>query len=155
MDQRRYLLAIANRMTPRWLRKRLDPDDLVQDTLLEAVRCGKLEQGAWIAEALRNNIYNAIRDNRAAKRDLRCEVSVDDIGKVRRQAIPKNRGSRCRHYGTYSSEPSPVFMAMFAEAAVVLTAAQWRFLLFGEEELSANAARMRLERAEAKFRASI
>ena len=67
------MLTIANREFPVWARKRLDPDDLVQDTYVEGVRRGMLANVPWMAQALRNNVLNAVRAHLCSKRNCRAE----------------------------------------------------------------------------------
>jgi RNA polymerase sigma-70 factor, ECF subfamily len=83
---RGYLLLLARaRLDPR-LRPKLDPADLVQQTLLEA--CQGLagfngqspeELAAWLRQVLARNVANALRDFRRAKRDVAREQALDDL----------------------------------------------------------------------------
>jgi RNA polymerase sigma-70 factor, ECF subfamily len=82
---RPFLHLIAEQALGPAVRRREDASDLVQQTLLEAVAAiakfsGKTEAefSCWIKQILRHNISNAVRHNRAAKRDLRRESYVPD-----------------------------------------------------------------------------
>jgi RNA polymerase sigma-70 factor (ECF subfamily) len=81
---RDYLRFLARTgLNPR-LRARLDPSDIVQQTLLEAIEGrDRLEardaraEAAWLRQILARNLANAARDNLRAKRDLRLERSIE------------------------------------------------------------------------------
>ena len=58
---RAYLCAIANRILGRCQRM-ADADDVVQETYLQLLRKGRLEEPLWyLAQAVRNKAMNAIR----------------------------------------------------------------------------------------------
>jgi RNA polymerase sigma-70 factor (ECF subfamily) len=66
------------------LRAKLDPSDVVQQTLLDAYRTldrieglGPREQGAWLRKILAHNLAKAGRDLRRQKRDVRRERSLE------------------------------------------------------------------------------
>lgn len=79
---RSYLLLLARMHLERGARFRIDPSDVVQQTLLEAhAQAGKLprshaELGAWLRAALANNIRDARRHLRRKKRDVARERSL-------------------------------------------------------------------------------
>ena len=80
---RSYLLLLAQMRLDRKLRGKLDPSDIVQQTLLEAhqalesFRGGDTAvQAAWLRQVLARNIANAVRDLTRAKRDVRKERSL-------------------------------------------------------------------------------
>src|SRR5690348_7768684 len=87
MDQferyRSYLLLLARmQLDQRW-RARIDPSDLVQQTLLEAhsrwhqLGSENAELAAWLGKALANNLADAMRRLCRAKRDVRRERSLE------------------------------------------------------------------------------
>jgi RNA polymerase sigma-70 factor (ECF subfamily) len=82
---RPFLRLIAEQSVGPALRRREDPSDIVQRTMIEATEAidkfaGKSEAefSAWIKQILRHNVANAVRDNRAARRDVRRENYVSD-----------------------------------------------------------------------------
>lgn len=85
-----YLLAVANREFSAALRSRLDPADVVQDTLLKAwwhfsdFR-GESEADllAWLRQILRHNLANQRRRHlRTAMRSARREVSLTEVSLI-------------------------------------------------------------------------
>jgi RNA polymerase sigma-70 factor, ECF subfamily len=83
-DFRAYLENLARlRLDPR-LRSKLDPADVVQQSLLEACQApgqfqgrSEGEQKAWLRRILLRNLANAVRDLRRQKRDVSRERSLD------------------------------------------------------------------------------
>src|SRR5262245_39796086 len=86
---RGYLRALAQIELGRRLRSKVDPSDIVQQSLLEAHQDlanlkGKTEAElvAWLRTILSRNLLNTARDYGAQKRDIRREQSfarqVDD-----------------------------------------------------------------------------
>jgi RNA polymerase sigma-70 factor, ECF subfamily len=82
---RPFLRLMAEQTIGAALRRREDPSDIVQRTMIEANDAigkfaGKTEAefSAWIKQILRHNVSNAVRDNRAARRDVRRENYVND-----------------------------------------------------------------------------
>jgi RNA polymerase sigma-70 factor, ECF subfamily len=80
---RDYLLLLARtRLDPR-LRGRLDPSDIVQQTLLEAHRDAEqfrgrsdAERAGWLRQMLARNLANAARDHTRDRRDVSRERSL-------------------------------------------------------------------------------
>jgi RNA polymerase sigma-70 factor (ECF subfamily) len=83
---RNYLVLLARLKLDRKLRGKLDPSDVVQQTLLEAhaalVSSGDAPprvvaaQTAWLRQILARNLANAVRDLTRAKRDVRKERAL-------------------------------------------------------------------------------
>jgi RNA polymerase sigma-70 factor, ECF subfamily len=79
-----YLLAVAQRELCVALRSRLDPADVVQDTLLKAWQNFRQFRGAteaeflaWLRQILRHNLANERRENvQSAMRSIQREVSL-------------------------------------------------------------------------------
>jgi RNA polymerase sigma-70 factor (ECF subfamily) len=81
---RDYLLLLSRVRLQARLRGKLDPSDIVQQTLLEAHRDrdqfqGRTvaEQAAWLRQILARNLNNAGRDLHRAKRDIKRERSLE------------------------------------------------------------------------------
>ncbi|MFO1062483.1 MAG: sigma-70 family RNA polymerase sigma factor [Pirellulales bacterium] len=82
-----YLTILATTQLDRRLQRRLSPSDLVQDTLLAAHRDFSAFRGScerellgWLRQILINSLHRAIDVHlRAGKRDLRREVSMDEL----------------------------------------------------------------------------
>ncbi|HMF14665.1 MAG TPA: sigma-70 family RNA polymerase sigma factor [Gemmataceae bacterium] len=83
---RNYLRLLAQTLLGRTLRLRLDPSDLVQETLLEAVRdfarfagTSETELVAWLRRILVRNLADQSRRHRADRRDIRRQESLEDL----------------------------------------------------------------------------
>ncbi len=82
-DFRSYLRVLAGMQLDPMLKKRVDPSDIVQQTLLQAHRAvdqfrGKsdAELAGWLRQILANELAHQLRDNRRAKRDVTRERSI-------------------------------------------------------------------------------
>ena len=80
---RDYLRLLARLQIDARLRGKLDPSDLVQQTLLKAYQAqgqfrgtSAAEQAAWLRQILARTLANAIRDYTRAKRDVTLERSL-------------------------------------------------------------------------------
>src|SRR5271165_6970292 len=81
---RDYLRLLARLQIDARLRGKLDPSDLVQQTLLKAHQAeGQFrgataaEQAAWLRQILARTLANAIRDFGRGKRDVHLERSLE------------------------------------------------------------------------------
>jgi RNA polymerase sigma-70 factor (ECF subfamily) len=81
---RPVLRLIAEQLIGSGLRRREDASDIVQRTALEACEAfaqfrgqSEPEFSAWLKQILRRNVTNLVRDNRAAKRDVRREQYLE------------------------------------------------------------------------------
>jgi DNA-directed RNA polymerase specialized sigma24 family protein len=105
------LRIVARRELPRWLRVRFDPEDLVQQTCLEAIHDAErfhgdcdAQRAAWLLRILRNNVRNWVRDHGVAqKRSIRREIPFETLG------------PRTLDFAIRSHSLSPVEAAMIAE----------------------------------------
>lgn len=88
---RSYLLLLARLQLEGPWRRRVEPSDVVQQTLLEAhqhpLPIATDEVAAWLRKALANNIRDAIRHLRRQKRDIARQQSLD-AGWERRGPAP-------------------------------------------------------------------
>lgn len=82
---RAYLAVLARQMWPAHLRGRLDPSDVVQQTLIEAHQTRHRFQGtderalaAWLRAILANNLRDAIKAQGRIKRDVGRERALAD-----------------------------------------------------------------------------
>jgi len=80
---RAYLHLLARLQLDRRIQAKLDPSDIVQQTLLQAVKAqdqfrGRTdeEMAAWLREILAHNLANALRNLGRRKRDVAREVSM-------------------------------------------------------------------------------
>lgn len=109
---RPYLRQVAQRGLPRVIQRRVDPSDVVQQTLIDIVRglpkfCGQSEKEftAWVMKILERNYLQSVRDNTQAKRDVRLERDwVAGLGSAEKE--------RCI---TASAAPSPSSCAVRKE----------------------------------------
>lgn len=81
---RAYLKLLASTQVDRWLQKRVDASDLVQQTMLDAFQrkdqfrgSSEAELRAWLRTILSNNLVDAIRHYGRAKRDIARNNSID------------------------------------------------------------------------------
>jgi RNA polymerase sigma-70 factor, ECF subfamily len=82
---RNYLTILASTQLDRRLRRRMNPSDLVQETMLAAHRDFQQFRGnsereflAWLRQILINSLHHAIETHVKAKmRDIRREISIE------------------------------------------------------------------------------
>ncbi|NQT16332.1 MAG: sigma-70 family RNA polymerase sigma factor [Planctomycetes bacterium] len=119
---RNYLTILAATQLDRRLRRRMNPSDLVQETMLAAHRdFGKFRGGtereflAWLRQILINSLHHAIETHlRAKMRDVRCEVSIEQMSTALDRSAA-NLGQMLADPG-----PSPSVSVRQRESAVVL-----------------------------------
>jgi RNA polymerase sigma-70 factor (ECF subfamily) len=82
---RPYLRWVAGHRLPRVVQKRVDASDIVQQTLLDAIRglpefrgATEPEFTAWMMRLLERNVLMSVRNNTLAKRDVRLEQNWTD-----------------------------------------------------------------------------
>ena len=117
---RPYLRIIAAQAIGSAIGRREDGSDLAQQTCMEAVTAFPNFQGttepqlsAWLKQILRRNIANLIRDNRAAKRDVRREQAINQ----------KQDSATLCWYEPEAGDTSPSENILKGEAALNLAAA--------------------------------
>src|SRR5436309_9751289 len=81
---RAYLCLLARMQLDPRLQAKLDPSDLVQQTLLQALQAldqfrgrSDAELAAWLRQILAHNLTKAARDLGRAKRDVARECSLE------------------------------------------------------------------------------
>ena len=79
-NYRPYLRVLAGQRLPQFINKRIDGSDIVQQTLIDAVRGlpdfrgqTEAEFTAWMVRLLERNLLQSIRLNTQGKRDVRLE----------------------------------------------------------------------------------
>ena len=85
-EYRAFLMYVADLQLDPRLRRQIDPEDVVQETLLEANRAleqfrgqTREQQKAWLRQILVNNLANHLRDALRAKRDINRDRSLEAI----------------------------------------------------------------------------
>ena len=83
---RNYLRVLARTQVDKYLRVRCDESDLVQETLVEALRdfprfAGNTEQEllAWLRRILVHNLADQMKHNRAQARDWQRQQSLEEM----------------------------------------------------------------------------
>jgi RNA polymerase sigma-70 factor (ECF subfamily) len=82
---RPYLRLIAGQQMPKLVQKRIDASDIVQQTLIDAVRGlpefrgqSEPEFTAWMMRLLERNVLMSVRNHTLGKRDVRLEQDWTD-----------------------------------------------------------------------------
>lgn len=120
---RSYLLLLARMHLAGGTRERVEPSDVVQQTLLEAhLQAAKLpaspsERTAWLRTALANNIRDARKNLRRKKRDVARERSLEDQLQASSQQLDGNLAAL---------QSSPSRQAMRHEDLLRLADALWK-----------------------------
>ena len=104
---RPYLRLVAGQRTPQLVQQRLDASDIVQQTLMDAVRGlpdfrGQTEPEftAWMMKLLERNLLQSVRNNTLGKRDVRLEQDwADGSGSAQMlwHSLPGNGSSPISH----------------------------------------------------------
>ena len=104
------LLGWAEAQTPDWVRAKLDPADLVQQTLLDAVRGGGRLAGlpdhevlAYLRRALTNNLIDAARKFARGRGDVSADAAAESGRRLAdwlaaADTSPSERASRNERY---------------------------------------------------------
>lgn len=93
-EYREYLRLLARARVGRGLRTRLDPSDLVQETLLEAQRdfrqfLGRTdgELAVWLRRILARNLADQVKHHQSQRRDLAREQPLDPLIEQAHEAL--------------------------------------------------------------------
>jgi RNA polymerase sigma-70 factor (ECF subfamily) len=83
------LLAWAETQTPHWARSKLDPADLVQQTMMEGLRAAEKLAGkpdhevlSYLRRVLSNNAIDAARKHRHTDDDVSLDASAESSGRL-------------------------------------------------------------------------
>jgi len=109
---RNYLTILATTQLDRRLQRRMNPSDLVQETMLAAHRDfegfhggSEAELLAWLRQILVNALRTAIDTHfNAQKRDMRREVSIEQVSQALDKSVV-NFGNVLADRGSSPSEP--------------------------------------------------
>lgn len=119
---RNYLSILASTQLGRRLRRRMNPSDLVQETMLAAHRDFASFRGsnerdllAWLRRVLINCLHHAFETHVGAKmRDVRCEISLEQV------SVAMDRSAVNFAQNLADPGPSPSFPLRQRERAVIL-----------------------------------
>lgn len=161
-----YLLAVANREFSVALRSRLDPADVVQETLMKAWRKfsdfrGQTEADllAWLRQILRRNLANERRCHvRRAIRSIRLEVPLAEETQVHRPHSTDNETQSPERHLQERERQQAMEQALrqlpehYRQALCLHTQEELTFAEVGERlHCSAEAARKLWKRAAEEF----
>jgi RNA polymerase sigma-70 factor (ECF subfamily) len=121
---RNYLVLLAKTQIDEKLRARVNPSDLVQETMLGACRDfakfhGRNERQllAWLRQILINRLHVFVQQHvLAEKRDVRREVSLEEVGRV----LKRSAASVDSRVVAANVALTPSAIAMQRENAVLL-----------------------------------
>jgi RNA polymerase sigma-70 factor (ECF subfamily) len=119
---RNYLTILASTQLGRRLRRRMNPSDLVQETMLAAHRdfgsfrgANERDLLAWLRRVLINCLHHAVETHVGAKmRDVRCEISLEQV------SAAMDRSAVDFAQNLADPGPSPSFPLRQRERAVIL-----------------------------------
>jgi len=158
----RYLLAVANREMCAALRSRIDPVDIVQDTLMKAWRHFPQFEGeteadwlAWLRQILRHNLANERRRHvRTAMRSTRREVPLAKTALMQLPDLAAHETPSSGHQGWEQERNEALADALqrlpahYQQVLHLHTQQGWTFAQVGEPlHCSAEAARKLWRRA--------
>jgi RNA polymerase sigma-70 factor (ECF subfamily) len=115
---RGYLRLLARSQLDQGLRQRLDPSDLVQETLLEAFRAFREFAGrtegelvAWLRRIFVRNLADQVRHHQARRRDMRRDERLE---------ADLERSTAATHAALEADFAGPSTLAQERERAVML-----------------------------------
>ena len=101
---RDYLRMLARGRVGQELRVRLDPSDLVQETLLEAQRdfgqfagCSEGELTAWLRRILARNLADQLKHHQSQKRDIGRQQPLDMLIEQAHEALAAPLSTPSQH----------------------------------------------------------
>ena len=127
------LLAWAEAQTPAWVRAKVDPADLVQQTLLEGLRAADRLAGrpdpevlAYLRRTLTNNVIDAARKYARTQQDVSPDAAAESSRRLAdwlaaADTSPSDRAARNERYARLAAG-----LARLPDAQRI--AVEWRYL---------------------------